>query len=94
MKRDDYVAVVRLATTLIHKDLSELFTTAETNPSLVIEWLAELSVAQRICTSESDLFAEAVDDLRAALRHARPHRDNVVPITSTAARDDRLGGQT
>ena len=87
MKRDDYVAVVRLATTLIHKDLSELFTTAETNPSLVIEWLAELSVAQRLCTSESDL-----GDLRAALRHTRPPRDNVVPVTSTAARDGRLGG--
>ena len=68
MKRDDYVAVVRLATTLIHKDLSELF------------------------TAESDLFAEAVDDLRAALRHTRPPRDNVVPVTSTAARDGRLGG--
>ena len=85
MKRDDYLAAVRLATTLIHKNMGELFKTAETDPSLVFQWLADLSVAQRSRNAESDLLTEAIDDVRAALRHSARNRDNVVPIRSTVA---------
>jgi hypothetical protein len=38
--------------------MGELFKTAETNPSLVFEWLADLSVAQRSRIAESDFLTE------------------------------------
>ena len=65
--------------------MGELFKTAETNPSLVFEWLADLSVAQRSRNVESDLLTEAIDDLSCGAPHAGSNSGNVVPIGSTAA---------
>jgi len=71
-----------LAKTLLHKNMSEIFATAETNPELVGEWLRELSAALRFHQCRSDQLLEAIEDVRTALRHARPERDNVVSIAT------------
>jgi hypothetical protein len=82
MNKIDLESAEKLAKTLLHKNMSEIFATAETNPDLVGEWLRELSAALRFHQGISDQLLEAIEDVRTALRHARPERDNVVSITT------------
>lgn len=82
MNKIDLESAEKLAKTLLHKNMSEIFATAETNPDLVGEWLRELSAALRFHQGISDQLLEAIEDVRTALRHARPERDNVVSITA------------
>lgn len=82
MNKIDLESAEKLAKTLLHKNMSEIFATAETNPDLAGEWLRELSAALRFHQGISDQLLEAIEDVRTALRHARPERDNVVSITT------------
>ena len=82
MNKIDLESAEKLAKTLLHKNMSEIFATAEPNPDLVGEWLRELSAALRFHQGISDELLEAIEDVRTALRHARPERDNVVSITA------------
>ena len=67
MNKIDLESAEKLAKTLLHKNMSEIFATAETNPDLVGEWLRELSAALRFHQGISDQLLEAIEDVRTAL---------------------------
>ena len=80
MKQGESESAARLATTLLRKNLGELFATAASNPQLAEEWLGELVAAERLLRRQHELLSEAIEDVQAALVHARADRDNVVPL--------------
>ena len=82
MNPSDFLGARRLAVSLLHKDMPELFETAAINPTLVSEWLADLLVARRSLEREADLLMEAIDDVRAALRHAGQDGNKIVQFRS------------
>jgi hypothetical protein len=86
MSQTDGSSAMTLATALIHMQSWELLKTAQTSPELVAGWLSELLVAWRRCRGQSDMLAEAIEDMRAALLNARPVRDNVISIGSRSSR--------
>lgn len=80
MNQAELESAATLAATLLHKNAVDLFATAEKNPDLAREWLSELMAAWRVHNAKSELLIEAIEDVRMALQHAQPAKDNVVSL--------------